>query len=219
MAAKKTKKAASRSAASKKLKKATTTGQRKFAPKKGKTRAKSLAKRAATRMSPKKSSKPTKEASSARKVAKQLKPSAARRFSLYWCKTPDGDEDWFVVSNTARDASRFHEDEEGYERGDARAERIVVLPAELHASGGWKDGPTGRISGDAGWPSDDLIVACGGEIARQPRGGLRDTMGVVCMDVRFGERVFRAGDVVTNLDRSHGIKEPRLSVFKGGKGE
>jgi hypothetical protein len=42
-------------------------------------------------------------------------------------------------------------------------------------------------------------------------------MGVVCKDVRFGQRVFRAGDFVTNLDRAHGIKEPRLSVFKGGR--
>jgi hypothetical protein len=149
-------------------------------------------------------------------MAKQLKLSG-RRFSLYWCTTPDGDEDWFVVASSAREARRFHEDAEGYDVGEARAERVAVLPAELHADGGWKDGPTGRVSRRAGWPSDGLIVACGGEIARQPRGGLRDTMGVVCKDVRFGERVFRAGDVVTNLDRSHGIKEPRLSVFKGGR--
>jgi hypothetical protein len=150
-------------------------------------------------------------------MAKQLKSPAGRRFSLYWCTTPDGDEDWFVVSDSAREARRFHENAEGYERGYARAERIVALPAELHADSGWRDGATGRVSEKAGWPSDGLIVACGGEIARQPGEGRRDTMGVVCKDVRFGERVFRAGDVVTNLDRAHGIKEPRLSVFKGGK--
>jgi hypothetical protein len=50
-----------------------------------------------------------------------------------------------------------------------------------------------------------------------PRTGQRGAMGVVCKDVRFGERVFRAGDVVTNADRARGIKEPRLSVFKGLK--
>jgi hypothetical protein len=150
-------------------------------------------------------------------MGKHLKPPAGRRFSLYWCSTPDGDEDWFVVASSAREARRFHEDAEGYDVGDARAERIVALPAELHADGGWKDGPAGRVSGDAGWPTDGLLVACGGEIATQPRGVRRDTMGVVCKDVRFGQRVFRAGDVVTNLDRAHGIKEPRLSVFKGGR--
>jgi hypothetical protein len=122
-------------------------------------------------------------------MAKPLKPSAARRFSLYWCTTPDGDEDWFVVASSAREARRFHEDAEGYEVGEARAERVVALPAELHADGGWKDGPSGGVTRRAGWPSDGLLVACGAEIARQPRSrGLRDTMGVVCKDVRFGER-------------------------------
>ena len=41
-------------------------------------------------------------------------------------------------------------------------------------------------------------------------------MDVVCKDVRFGERVFRAGDIVTVRGRAQGFKEARLSVFKGG---
>jgi hypothetical protein len=77
-------------------------------------------------------------------MAKQLKSSAGRRFSLYWCTTSDGDEDWFVVANSGREARRFHENAEGYERGDARAERTVALPAELHADG---DGRTVRRAG------------------------------------------------------------------------
>ncbi|GEM_PF-2191992 len=141
-----------------------------------------------------------------------------KRFAIYWCTTADGDEDWFVVADSARTARRFHEQQEGYESGDARAERVTPLPSELQVEGGWRNGPTGSVMDDAWWPSDDLLVACGGEIARQPREGFREMMGVVCKDVRFGERVFRAGDVVTNVHRAFGRKEPRLSVFKGSGG-
>lgn len=142
----------------------------------------------------------------------------AKRFALYWCTTADGDEDWFVVAHSPREAKRFHEDVEGYERGDADAERVALLPPELQTDGGWKDAADGGVQRSAGWPSDQVLVACGGEIANQPRGGLRDEAQVVCKDVRFGERVFRAGDIVSNVQRSQGIREARLSMFKGGKG-
>jgi hypothetical protein len=45
--------------------------------------------------------------------------------------TDDGDEDWFVVAASAASARRFHEAAEGYERGDACAERVVALPEAL----------------------------------------------------------------------------------------
>ncbi len=140
-----------------------------------------------------------------------------KRFALYWCTTPDGDEDWFVVAESAALARRFHEDAEGYDRGEASAERITSLPAELLTASGWRDGPDGRTYTHAAWPSDDLLVACGAEIAELPRTTLRDQMSVVCKDVRFGKRVFRAGDVVTNYERERGVKEARLSVFKPRK--
>lgn len=138
-----------------------------------------------------------------------------KRFALYWCTTPDGDEDWFVVADSARIARRFHEDVEDYQRGEADAERVCALPPELLTPDGWRDGPNGKLRTTACWPSDELLVACGGEIANLPRTGLRAAMGVVCKDVRFGERIFRAGDIVTNFDREHGVSEPRLSVFQG----
>ncbi len=140
-----------------------------------------------------------------------------KRFALYWCTTPDGDEDWFVVADSAREACRYQEDAEGYDRGDADAERVMALPDALRVDGGWRNGPNGKVYTHAGWPSDDLLIACGGTIGKQPRGGLRNTMGVVCKDVHLRGRVFRAGDVVTNFDRTRGVKEACLSVFKGGK--
>jgi hypothetical protein len=138
-----------------------------------------------------------------------------KRFALYWCTTADGDGDWFVVADSARSARRFHEAIEDYQPGDAHAERIMALPDELRTPKGWRDGPNGKVHEGPCWPSDELLVACGGEIAELPATGLRRQMGIVCKDVRFGDRVFRAGDVVTNAERERGIKEPRLSVFKG----
>jgi hypothetical protein len=146
-------------------------------------------------------------------------PAASRkkRFALYWCTTPDADEDWFVVADSARSARRFHEGVEDYEPGEAHAERVVGLPDELLEDGGWRDGPNGKVYKRSGWPSDELLAACGGEVAARPSSVLRTIMAVVCKDVRFGSRVFRSGDIVTNCDRSHGIKQARLAVFRGGK--
>ena len=140
-----------------------------------------------------------------------------KRFALYWCTTPDGDEDWFVVAESAATARRFHENAEGYDRGEADAERIAPVPPELVTPEGFQNGAGGKVYRRACWPSDELLIALGGEIAPLPREGLRDAMGVVSKDVRFGDRVFRAGDLVTNYDRERGIKQPRLSVFKGTK--
>jgi hypothetical protein len=44
---------------------------------------------------------------------------------LYWAYTDDHDEDWFVFAESAKIARAFHEDYEGYNRGDARARLIV----------------------------------------------------------------------------------------------
>jgi len=93
----------------------------------------------------------------------------------------------------------------------------MALPDDVRVEGGWRDGPQGKTHRNAGWPSDELLVACGAEIGKQPRGGLRDMMGVVCKDVFLRGRHFRAGDVVANMDRQRGMKEARLGVFKGGK--
>jgi uncharacterized protein DUF4258 len=150
-------------------------------------------------------------------MARRLSPRTGKRFALYWCTTADGDEDWFVVASSAREARRYHEDAEGFDRGEAAAERVLALPPDLCEGGGWKDGRAGPVRNEAGWPSDELLISCGGEIATLPRDAFRAMMGVVTKDVRFGARVFRAGDVVTNLDRKHGVKEARLSTFAGLK--
>ncbi|GMV18164.1 MAG: hypothetical protein AMXMBFR56_63880 [Polyangiaceae bacterium] len=141
----------------------------------------------------------------------------ARRYALYWCTTDDGDEDWFVVVPSARAARSFHERAEGYDIGSASAERIVALPANLIDGDGWRDPETGERSNRSAWPSDGLLEACGGEVAHLERDELRARVGIVCTLVRFGGRVFRAGDLVENHERRVGKeRRPRLGVFRGG---
>ena len=134
-----------------------------------------------------------------------------KRFALYWCSTDDGDEDWFVVADSARTARTFHEGAEGYDPGDASAERVAALPSSLQADGKWLD--RGVLHATAGWPSDELLVACGAEIAKLPSTDLHTHLAIVTKDVRFGSRVFRAGDLISNMDRDRGVKAARLSVF------
>lgn len=89
-------------------------------------------------------------------------PRKPPKFKLYWLETADHSEDWFVVARTAREARRFHEDEEGYDRGDAVCKRVKTLGDE----------------GRAGWPTHEELVDYGLTIvqAEQPR--IVEYMGV-----------------------------------------
>ncbi len=91
------------------------------------------------------------------------------------------------------------------------------MPASLHTQDRWRNGPEGKEYKGPCWPTDELLVACGGEVADLPRDKQRDQMQIVCKDVRFGDRVFRAGDLIANMERERGEKSARLSVFNGGR--
>lgn len=69
---------------------------------------------------------------------------------LYWVTTEDHDEDWFVIAPNAKIAAEHHEAAEGYDPGDAKAERILNLPMCSHD--------------DIGWPSHEILLRCGAEI-------------------------------------------------------
>jgi hypothetical protein len=45
---------------------------------------------------------------------------------LYWVTTDDHDEDWFIFAESARRARTYHEDYEGYGKGDAYSRLIVA---------------------------------------------------------------------------------------------
>jgi hypothetical protein len=66
---------------------------------------------------------------------------------LYWVTTEDHGEDWFIVATSPEEASKYHEDMEGYARGDAIAEEVLDLPED--------------VSAEIGWPSDELLISAG----------------------------------------------------------
>ncbi len=66
---------------------------------------------------------------------------------LYWVTTEDHGEDWFIVATSPEEASKYHEDMEGYGQGDANAEEVLHIPED--------------VSAEIGWPSDELLVSVG----------------------------------------------------------
>jgi len=153
-------------------------------------------------------------------VPRKAKPNRGRpkRFAIYWVSTADGDEDCFVVAASAREARRFLEGTEGYDPGDAESEHIRPLPDHLQDGTGWRSDRASDFDGEPSYATREVLVACGGEIAEQRSDPQREVMGVVTADVRFGSRVFRAGDLMTNVMREQGRAEPaRLAEFAGQK--
>lgn len=118
-------------------------------------------------------------------------------WQLYWCETGDHDEDWFVVARSDEEAARFHENAEGYDEDDAWAEEVCAVPAPACAG-----------LEEAGWPSEELLLACGAEfLPNTPHDGgddLRRSMGsrarVVEMVVDgIDRRATHVGPVVPEL--------------------
>ena len=66
---------------------------------------------------------------------------------LYWVTTEDHCEDWFIIASSVKEATQFHDNMEGYDSGDAMAERILDIPE--------------NISTDAGWPSEQNLKVLG----------------------------------------------------------
>jgi len=72
---------------------------------------------------------------------------------LYWVETEDHHEDWFIVASSNEEASLFHEENEGYNPGDATAIEIIDIPD--------------NISTDTGWPSDDVLLSVGAKFINE----------------------------------------------------
>jgi hypothetical protein len=102
-----------------------------------------------------------------------MKTRRKRKLELWWCWTEDHDEDWFVVAGHRFEAARLFERYEGYGEGDAQAESVLTLPDE-HQDERY-----------VGWPSEELLAACGAKVLRSetPRvveiGGVRYTEGML----------------------------------------
>ena len=70
--------------------------------------------------------------------------------NLYWVTTEDHEEDWFIVAKNAKQAAALHEDQEGYDYGDATAEMVVKIPDDIKVQ--------------LGWPPDEVLKSCGATI-------------------------------------------------------
>lgn len=77
------------------------------------------------------------------------------KLMLWWCWTEDHHEDWFVVAGRGSRAAGFFESEEGHAEGDVHAEGLLVLPEEC------------QDDKHVGWPSHELLLACGGKLIRE----------------------------------------------------
>src|ERR1017187_1518953 len=51
--------------------------------------------------------------------------STKQTVKLYWVTADDHDEDWFIFAESAKGARAYHEDYEGYGKGDASSRMIV----------------------------------------------------------------------------------------------
>ncbi len=103
-------------------------------------------------------------------AARRKVPPGTERLHLYWVQTDDHDEDWFIVAASPVEACQFHEAQEGYAPGDAWAEFVATVPATA----------PNRTDG---WPSDELLIACGAKIDRSTTPRV----------VRFGRRTYAEG--------------------------
>ncbi|MFT6733892.1 MAG: hypothetical protein ACJAS9_002086 [Polaribacter sp.] len=58
---------------------------------------------------------------------------------LYWVSTLDHDEDWFIFAETDHRAAQYHEENEGYNSGDASAKLVCYVPNDTEVFEGWPE--------------------------------------------------------------------------------
>lgn len=124
------------------------------------------------------------------KKAKSL-PSKSK-WKLFWCWTPDHHEDWFVVAKNAKQAKTFFLEYEGYDHGDyVKAEFVTDVPENYKSA---------RL----GWPDDELLDACGGEMRISNNGkGSRE--------VTLKGNTFFEGSLQSKIDQIHEEMNKSLS--------
>ena len=66
---------------------------------------------------------------------------------LYWVTTEDHHEDWFIIASSKKEASKLHEEFEGYDLGSASAQENLSIP--------------NNIPVEVGWPSEDVLFSVG----------------------------------------------------------
>ena len=100
--------------------------------------------------------------------------------NLYWVETADRAEDWFVVARSKRGAARWHEQAEGYDPGDAVATLVLRIPSGLEVS--------------EGWPSQELLEACGARFHRSEAPRVVDIHGTPFVEGYLEHEILQLDD-------------------------
>ena len=58
---------------------------------------------------------------------------------LFWVTTLDHHEDWFMFAETDAKAAQLHEENEGYNSGDALAKLVCYVPIDSNVLEGWPE--------------------------------------------------------------------------------
>jgi hypothetical protein len=101
--------------------------------------------------------------------------------NLYWVETADHAEDWFVVARSEKRAARWHERAEGYD-GDGEAWATFVVPVP------------GNIQAPEGWPTHELLAACGARLLRVETPRVVDIDGRRFVEGYLEHEILRADD-------------------------
>jgi len=102
------------------------------------------------------------------------KRNSVRHMKLYWVTTEDHHEDWFIVAPSREVASKFHEENEGYNPGDATSIEIIDIPDNIIA--------------DIGWPPDEVLLSVGAKFINKEEPRVVEINGqqyVEGMDVKY----------------------------------
>ncbi|HXG63025.1 MAG TPA: hypothetical protein VNO22_16760 [Planctomycetota bacterium] len=123
------------------------------------------------------------------------------RWNLYWCRTPDHCEDWFVVARTAREAARTFEAAHGYDPGDAEARRILPVPPHISLSA-------------PGRPDDALLAALGAVFRRRRTPRVVEIAGRLYEEGRLRYQLMKIDDDFSEdrgRGRPHGTPRPEFN--------
>ena len=114
--------------------------------------------------------------------------------NLFWVSTPDRQGNWFVIARTARAATRFFVEHEGFIARAATAEIITSIPFSLRP----ENGPSPCFA-----QIDDLKKVAGIEIVDDGKtSGMRK--------VRLSKRTFIEGDGMVPVVTADTLSDPRI---------
>jgi hypothetical protein len=115
--------------------------------------------------------------------------------NLYWTKTPCNAENWFIIAASQKEASNFHDDGEGFDRGYSKSREICSIPKEIFKAH--------HREKDNYWPSLELLEALGFTVVE------REFPRIVSHD----SKIYYEGTGMIKIIEYHTSKVPGLYVI------